>query len=112
MLPLYLCFPFPLFPSSTSPTILLLSLHPHGWKEGREERGIDIRGRAKARMSKGEGEARGKGTRKRGQGNERRIKREQRKGAERWVEGESEKGHWERKPVKVRGRRKEGEGRG
>ncbi len=44
MFPLYLCFPFPLFPSSTSPTILLLSLHPPGWKEGREERGIDIKG--------------------------------------------------------------------
>ena len=63
-------------------------------------------------MSKVDGEARGKGTRKIGQGNERRIKREQRKGMERWVEGEWEKGHWERKRVKVRGRREDAEGRG
>ena len=62
-------------------------------------------------MSKVDGEARGKGTRKIGQGNERRIKREQRKGMERWVEGEWEKGHSERKRGEVRGRREEGEGR-
>ena len=62
-------------------------------------------------MSKGEGEARGKGTRKRGQENGRRMRREQRKGMERWVKGEWEKGHWERKRVEVRGRREEGEGR-
>ena len=36
MFPLYLSFPFPLLLSSTSPTLLLLSLQPLGWKEGRE----------------------------------------------------------------------------